>query len=52
MNLLNKCYPSFLNIANQSTISYQLAAAVMIDGKIVTNPCCNSERNYVAYNWL
>ena len=46
MNLLNKCYPSFLNIANQSTISYQLAAAVMIDGKIVTNPCCNSERNY------
>jgi len=46
MNLLNKCYPLFFNAANQSTISYQLAAAVMIDGKIVTNPCCNTERNY------
>lgn len=46
MNLLNKCYPSFLNVANKSTISYPLAAAVMVDGKLATSPCCNIERNY------
>ena len=46
MNLLNKCYSSFLNVANKSTISYPLAAAVMIDGKPATSPCCNIQRSY------
>jgi hypothetical protein len=46
MNLLDKCYPSFFNVARKSTISYPLAAAVMIDGKPATSPCCNIQRNY------
>ena len=46
MNLLNKCYSSFYKVANTSTISYPLAAAVMIDGKPAMQPCCNVARNY------
>jgi len=46
MNLLNKFYPVFLNSALKSDINYQLAAGVISNKKLVTRPCCNTNRNY------
>lgn len=41
-----KYYDSFYIEALKSNISHQLAAGIIIDGKLVNKPYCNTNRNY------
>ena len=46
--LLNKLYTE----ASKSAIDHQLAAVIVKGGKMVTKPCCNSQRNTCRGNYI
>jgi len=51
MNLMNKFYNIFLNKASESDISYNLAAGIICNNKLISRPCCNINRNYCRGNF-
>lgn len=49
-NSILKLYPILKEKALQSNMYHQLAACVIIERKLMTEPCCNINRNYCRGN--
>ena len=46
MNLMDKFYSIFLEKAYESDVCYNLAAGIVLNNKLLSKPCCNSNRSY------